>query len=235
LKLSKLSLSGQVASLKDLLRSPQLLKDRLVALEIRIFRAQLEFQLWLQEPDRDSGTTRDRYTVSIVCMLKEICDANVMTSSAKSVLAAMFMALGFTDYVSSNAPLFPIPEVEHDRPLSFCPMDLVNSKSNKPYHKFMAIVEPPIIWQLRLFGKYMDRSMDSAPDKRVTFQPDAWQRQVLDCIDQDHSLLVVGQSRSQSNLIDILLTSLNLCSTHKCWKDIYFVLCNGEDTERIGR
>jgi superfamily II RNA helicase len=75
-------------------------------------------------------------------------------------------------------------------------MDLIHSKSNKPYHKYMAIVEHPIIWQLRLFGKYMDRSMDSAPDKRVAFQPDAWQRQVLDCIDQDHSLLVVGQSRS---------------------------------------
>ena len=193
MQLLKLSLSGQVEKLKFLLRSPKLLKDRLVALEMRIFRAQLEFQLWLQEPDRDSGTTRDRYTVSIICMLKEICDANVMTSSAKIVLTAMFKALGFTDYVSS------IPEVGTDRPLNFCAIDLMNSKSNKPYHKFMAIVEPPIIWQLRLFGKYMDRSMDSAPDKRVAFQPDAWQRQVLDCIDQDHSLLVVGESRSQSS------------------------------------
>lgn len=193
LKLSKLSLSDQIALLKNLLRSPKL-KDRLLTLEMRIFRAQLEFQLWLQEPDRDSGTTRDKYTVSIVCMLKEICDANVMTSSAKLVLTAMFKALGFTDYASS---ILSIPEVAPDRPLSFRAIDLINSKNNKPCHKFMAIVEPPIVWQLRLFGKYMDRSMDSAPDKRVAFQPDAWQRQVLDCIDQDHSLLVVGQSRLQ--------------------------------------
>jgi hypothetical protein len=234
LQLPKLSLSGQVAKLKILFRSPNMLKDRLVALEMRIFRAQLEFQLWLQEPDQDSGATRDRYTVSIVCMLKEICDANVMISSAKIVLTAMFKVLGFADYVSSNSPLFSIPEAP-DRPLSFRAIDLVNSKSNKPYHKFMAIVEHPIIWQLRLFGKYMDRSMDSAPDKRVAFQPDAWQRQVLDCIDQDHSLLVVGQSRSQSSLIDILTLSEFLCSTHKCRKDIYFVLCDGEDTKRIGR
>ena len=124
-----------------------------------------------------------------------------MTSSAKIVLTAMFEALGFTDYVASNSPFSSIPVVVPDRPLSFSAIDLMSSKSNKPYHKFMAIVEPPIIWQLRLFGKYMDRSMDSAPDKRVTFQPDAWQRQVLDCIDQDHSLLVVGQSRSQLSLI----------------------------------
>ena len=133
-------------------------------------------------------------------MLKEICDLKVMTSSAKIVLTAMFKALGFTDYVSSTAPLFSIPEVVPDRPLSFSTIDLMNSKSNRPYHKFMSIVESPIIWQLRLFGKYMDRSMDSAPDKRVAFQPDAWQRQVLDCIDQDHSLLVVGQSRSHNQV-----------------------------------
>ncbi|KAF8812130.1 P-loop containing nucleoside triphosphate hydrolase protein [Phlegmacium glaucopus] len=200
-KLLKLSIPDQVASLKDLLRNPKVLKDRLMALEMRIFRTQLEFQLWLQEPDRDSGTTRDKYTVSIAYMLKEICDANVMTSSAKKVLTAMFRALGFTDFTSPNTPLFSMPEMVPDRPLSFPTIDLVHSKSNHPYHKFMAIVEPPIVWQLRLFGKYMDRSMDGAPDKRVAFQPDAWQRQVLDCIDQDHSLLVVAPTSAGKTFI----------------------------------
>lgn len=197
--LSNKSLSDQVALLKALLRSPKM-KDRLLALEMRVFRVQLEFQLWLQEPDRGSGTTRDRYTVSIMRMLKEICDANIMTSSAKKVLTAMFKTLGFTNYVSSNTPLFSMPEVVPDRPLSFSAVDLFNSKSNKPHYDFMAIVEPPIIWQLRLFGKYMDRSMDSAQDKRVAFQPDAWQRKVLDCIDRNHSLLVVGQFRTTIGL-----------------------------------
>jgi len=58
----------------------------------------------------------------------------------------------------------------------------------------MAIVEHPVIWQLRLFGEYMDRSMDSKPDGRVAFEPDAWQRKVLDGIDANKSLLVVGSS-----------------------------------------
>jgi len=34
--------------------------------------------------------------------------------------------------------------------------------------------------------------MDSSPDRRVSFEPDAWQRRVLDGIDQNKSLLVVG-------------------------------------------
>lgn len=229
LGLKRLSLSDEVASLKALLRSPKM-QDPLLALEMRIFRVNLEFQLWLQEPDAGSETTRDRYTVSIVCMLKEICDANVMTFSAKKVLTTMFQALGFTDYVT---PLLSMSEVVPDRPLSFFVIDLINPKNNKPHYKFMAIVESPTIWQLRLFGKYMDRSMDSAADKRVAFQPDAWQRQVLDCIDKDHSLLVVGKLRPQAILIDTL-TSLNLYSTYECRKDVYLVLCDGKDTKRIG-
>ncbi|ROW06607.1 hypothetical protein VMCG_04238 [Cytospora schulzeri] len=37
-----------------------------------------------------------------------------------------------------------------------------------------------------------DRSFDPAPDSRVPFNPDAWQRKVLDAIDADKSLFVVA-------------------------------------------
>jgi hypothetical protein len=44
------------------------------------------------------------------------------------------------------------------------------------------------------FWEYMDRSMDSAPDPRIGFEPDAWQREVLDGLDEPKtSLLVVGE------------------------------------------
>jgi len=57
----------------------------------------------------------------------------------------------------------------------------------------MHISENPVVWQLRLFGEYMDRSMGSRPDPRVSFEPDAWQRDVLDCLDMGNcSALVVG-------------------------------------------
>ncbi|KAF8749234.1 P-loop containing nucleoside triphosphate hydrolase protein [Rhizoctonia solani] len=42
------------------------------------------------------------------------------------------------------------------------------------------------------YGTFMDRSMDSAPDPRVGFEPDGWQRKVLDRIDRSESTLVVA-------------------------------------------
>jgi hypothetical protein len=45
----------------------------------------------------------------------------------------------------------------------------------------------------------MDRSMDSQPDRRVKFEPDAWQRKVLDAVDDNVSLSVVEQESSPLN------------------------------------
>ena len=85
-------------------------------------------------------------------------------------------------------------KLQPDRALAFGFIKLLKSKSHKPIYKFMTINEDPVVWQLRVFGEYMDRSMDSAPDSRVTFQPDAWQREVLDGLDEPKtSLLVVGE------------------------------------------
>jgi len=103
------------------------------------------------------------------------------------------ISLGFANYVP------PLEDdasrkLQPDRALAFDFIKLLKSKSHKPVYKFMAINEGPVVWQLRVFGEYMDRSMDSAPDRRVTFQPDAWQREVLDGLDEPKtSLLVVGE------------------------------------------
>lgn len=47
----------------------------------------------------------------------------------------------------------------------------------------------------------MERSFDSRPDDRVKFEPDAWQREVLDKLDRDESVLVVAPTRYVSSLI----------------------------------
>lgn len=56
-------------------------------------------------------------------------------------------------------------------------------------------------FQLEHCGPYMDRSFDSAPDSRVSFSPDAWQRKVLDAIDADHSLLVIAPTSAGKTFI----------------------------------
>ncbi|RYO90005.1 hypothetical protein DL764_008518 [Monosporascus ibericus] len=59
----------------------------------------------------------------------------------------------------------------------------------------------PWEFQLEHCGPYMERSFDSAPDPRVPFHPDAWQRKVLDAIDADKSLFVVAPTSSGKTFI----------------------------------
>ncbi|KAK8016060.1 DEAD/DEAH box helicase [Apiospora rasikravindrae] len=56
-------------------------------------------------------------------------------------------------------------------------------------------------FQLNFCGPFMDRSFDSSPDPRVPFQPDAWQKRVLDAIDQNKSLFVVAPTSAGKTFI----------------------------------
>jgi hypothetical protein len=67
----------------------------------------------------------------------------------------------------------------------------------------------------------MDRSFDSRPDERVKFEPDAWQREVLDKLDRDDSVLVVAPTRYAPFFP--LLERLGL-TTVQCGQNIYLVL-----------
>lgn len=137
-------------------------------------------------------------------VVKELYTRDSLTGTTLGVLASIMASLGFTNYIA------PLEEeacrrLQPDHNLEFSFVKLLKSKSNKPIHKFMAIKEDPVIWQLRVFGEYMDRSMDSAPDPRVGFQPDAWQREVLDCLDNPKSsILVVGEGFLNVNIILVI-------------------------------
>lgn len=56
-------------------------------------------------------------------------------------------------------------------------------------------------FQLNYCGPYMERSFDPAPDPRVPFSPDAWQRKVLDAIDANKSLFVVAPTSAGKTFI----------------------------------
>jgi len=185
---SNYTLEQKIASVDESLRRPK--SDApAINLEMRLFRLHLEFERWLEEPDRDSDRIRDLYTVAIMRMIKDICHNKVLTLSAKQVLTTVLTALGFADYVSQ---MFTAVTYLDEQRLGFSFTKLLDSKTRSPRYNFMSITEHPAVWQLRLFGEYMDRSMDSSPDKRVAFEPDAWQKKVLDAIDKNKSLLVVG-------------------------------------------
>lgn len=179
----------KMSALRGLLRNPRT-DTGWLSLEVQLYILHLTIQRWIAEPEPGASAVHDRYTVSIMRVVKELYAHDFLTKTTLGMLASIMVALGFTDHIA------PLEEdashrLQPDRDLAFSFVKLLKSKSHKPVYKFMAIKEDPVIWQLRVFGEYMDRSMDSAPDPRVSFQPDAWQREVLDCLDQPKSSLLV--------------------------------------------
>jgi hypothetical protein len=183
--MSKLTNSQKVWQMKASFRNKKS-EEQSMGAEMRLYRIQLEIFMWLGEADPDAPSIRDKYTVAIMRMIREICSRRYITPTISKALKSVLRALGFADY---SAGLLDNCESISDKPLNF-----KFKKLTSPSHEVLRITEHPIVWQLRLFGEYMDRSMDGAPDPRVQFEPDAWQREVLDCIDADRSLLVVGES-----------------------------------------
>ncbi|KAF2276452.1 DEAD/DEAH box helicase-like protein [Westerdykella ornata] len=92
-------------------------------------------------------------------------------------------------------PPLDIPAPEGDRPLAFR-FVLQNLASLD-----LRVRLPSKDFQLAYCGPYFDRTIDSAPDPRVPFEPDAWQRKVLDEIDARRSLLVIAPTSAGKTFI----------------------------------
>ncbi|KAG5652595.1 hypothetical protein H0H81_004426 [Sphagnurus paluster] len=194
--MAQLSTVQKIKQMEALSRNKRA-NERLIGGEMSLFRIHLQLLSWIDEPQAASASTRDTYTVAVMRMIKEMVDRRLITTTIRAALSTVLQALGFgpayvTSMLVANDP---------DAPLQFKFVKLIRSKTKAPYHDFMHIVEHPVVWQLRLFGEYMDRSMDSAPDSRVYFQPDAWQRKVLDSIDANRSLLVVAPTSAGKTFI----------------------------------
>ncbi|KAJ8293829.1 putative helicase [Rhodotorula toruloides] len=85
--------------------------------------------------------------------------------------------------------------------LTFHYCSLIDKDEGEALYDWMEIDENPLEWQLRNMGEYMARELDSKPDPRVDFEPDAWQREVLDNIDEDKSMLIVAPTSSGKTFI----------------------------------
>ncbi|KAF8632345.1 hypothetical protein AX15_001928 [Amanita polypyramis BW_CC] len=195
--MSNMAPSQNAAYIKRLFKNRKS-EESSICLEMQLYQLNLEFLQWADDVNRDSDAVRDQRTVVIVRIIKDICDGTPLTPSAAKVLKMALHAIGFGDYIPGMVEKF---ETAVDKRLSFKPAKLVSSKTKEPYYPYMRISEDPVLWQLRLFGNYMDRSMDGLPDRRVSFVPDAWQRKILDSIDSKHSLLVVAPTSAGKTFI----------------------------------
>ena len=94
-----------------------------------------------------------------------------------------------------NLPDPGVPTSSMERKLAFDPGLLV------PKGDELAIDLKDVDFQLLHCGPYMDRNLDSASDARVPFQPDAWQRKVLDELEANRSVFVVAPTSAGKTFI----------------------------------
>ncbi|KAH8671458.1 P-loop containing nucleoside triphosphate hydrolase protein [Xylariales sp. PMI_506] len=111
---------------------------------------------------------------------------HTLTQEAARQLACLSEALGISPNLSQTLPL--------RRSLPFN-----SSFGHTP--KMLFRLKQPLEFQLNHCGPYLERGFDAAPDPRVSFNPDAWQRKVLDAIDSDKSLFVVAPTSSGKTFI----------------------------------
>jgi hypothetical protein len=226
-QLEEMDVNAQVQELGNLLRNKRA-EEELLKIEMLSYQMQLQVALWIQDPRPSSPESQDRFSLSIMRLVKQLVDGKALTSALKDTITTILSLFGFQEYTKSI--LKDVRIFEGVSP-TFKFKKLVKSKTGAPVYDFMVLKGDPVYWQLRLFGEFMDRSMDSAPDPRVPFHPDAWQRKVLDCIDANHSILAVGEyssslcSRGTNQEADLIVYS-----SYQRWEDVHFFLRYGTDS-----
>ncbi|KHE88629.1 hypothetical protein GE21DRAFT_6037 [Neurospora crassa] len=95
---------------------------------------------------------------------------------------------------SLELPHYKIPALLSERKLPFEFLDIASGGLLPPG-------KSSLDFQLGFCGPFFERSFDSAPDSRVPFEPDAWQRKVLDAIDENKSLLVIAPTSAGKTFI----------------------------------
>jgi hypothetical protein len=183
----KLPLAKQQGNLEPLFRNPKAQDENLKA-EMTLYRLDLVVRTWIDDPKADDTVVAERYRVKILAEVKNVSGMKGCTPSMRKTLAGLLKALGMNGV---ELPKYPDGD-SADRSTLFVFTKTWSKSKERPVHPYFPIQGSSIEFQLRAFGEYMDRSMDSKADHRTSFDPDAWQVAVLDEIDQRSSILAVA-------------------------------------------
>lgn len=186
-ELKKHSLTKQQEALDLLFRNPKAQEEWLKA-EMTLYRLDLVVRSWIEDPKAEDTVVAERYRVRILAEIKNVGSMKGCTPSIRKTLAGLLNALGMGGVELSKHSLGD----SADRNPLFSFTRTWSKSKERPAYPYFPIEESPVEFQLRAFGDFMDRSMDSKVDHRTSFDPDAWQRVVLDKVDQRSSMLVVA-------------------------------------------
>lgn len=162
-------------------------KRRLVEPEILAYLLHILVHMWIYEC-RANPKSRSLHIVAVVWhTILQIRSKDAVTDGIAKCANEVIKTLQLPAVdISSNSR----------RPLSFSFVRLPSQ------NKGLNIEVSPVEFQLSHAGPYLDRSMGSAPDPRVRdFEPDLWQREILDQIDARKSLFVVAPTSAGKTFI----------------------------------
>ena len=165
-------------------------KAAILRLEAGIYRLQALLHRWAilcKTGKKDEGYG----AVALIWdIIRSLSSSRVeMTAAAEAYLESVSLLLGLPKPKKHSNVL--------DRQMSFQP------QLPQPAPGGTLLIDMPS-WefQLTFCGPYMDRNTDARPDSRVTsFEPDGWQRQVLDELDANHSVFVVAPTSAGKTFI----------------------------------
>ena len=140
---------------------------------------------------KDNGSHNSSEKYGIAAMLfdtvRKLLTTEGLTKTIASQIQIVIKAL--------RLPSIDVVMPAADRKLAYDPTMRLTGKGE------LDLGLEPHEFQLAHAGPYMDRNLDSAPDSRVPFEPDGWQRKVLDELDQDHSIFVVAPTSAGKTFI----------------------------------
>jgi hypothetical protein len=156
--------------------------------EVELFMIDCLLRIWIDNPKFSSGiATMDIAGLIWDAYLRLSKLQTGMTQEIVTALEDISKLIGFPDMgFQTNCP---------SRPLAFTMIPLKRKNQER------LLSEGPTKFQLEHCGPYFDRAIDSAPDPRVPFNPDGWQRKVLDGIDKNQSLFVVAPTSAGKTFI----------------------------------
>ncbi|EPS30640.1 hypothetical protein PDE_05592 [Penicillium oxalicum 114-2] len=185
----ELDLVNRYVKVKEYFTSKQVDKSDAVGAEILTYQLDTLVRLL-----RDSAKSNRQQ--SIPTIMSFIWETIWQISKLQDTLT-----VDIVTYVTDVSKILGLPgvklEAHSDQQLSFQCVPLTKKDLGAA-----KLSTSPIEFQLLHAGLFMDRNVDSAPDSRVhDFEPDRWQREVLDQIDAKTSVFVVAPTSSGKTFI----------------------------------
>ncbi|KAM0461154.1 hypothetical protein ACHAPV_004468 [Trichoderma viride] len=174
--------------LKGLVFLTERTKDDRTALgyEVHLYLCHILAQLWAKA--RPEARSEKSYLIALIWRwLQELHAAKVSKTVNQAVQK-------LTNYLAIPFPALEVGNQTQELSFKFDFDSFKSMKKMMPNYREM---------QLEYAAPYMDRRFDSQPDekKRVPFEPDGWQRKVLDSIDANNSLLVIAPTSAGKTFI----------------------------------